>query len=252
MLLALLLLATPLAARDLGMMSLDDAVRASRSDAVHRQLFEPVELESSKAFEVKAFDADRIVRSQLLEDDERQSEGQWIGTGVALGLNTAAIGIGFGAWFDFYVMPYLAVSAYSNVSYGIVGRPYHNGGDALAFTFSVGAKFVLDFPNLEVTRWLRPFVAFYPLGFAYYTGTEDADEFGTGNTRDVTYKDLFFLMAGGIGTDFMLTHNIGFGVGFYIFGSIGGSKQKHSAGIETDTNGAVGVYIEYARLSLRF
>ena len=107
-------------------------------------------------------------------------------------------------------------------------------------------------PLVGLTDWFRPFVAFYPVGLAYLSATEDADIPGTGNTKDVKYSDLYFLMAGGAGIDFYLTNLIGVGFGLYIYGSIGGSKHKHSQGIETETKGQVGVYFEYARLSLRF
>ncbi|MCB9895277.1 MAG: hypothetical protein H6839_12565 [Planctomycetes bacterium] len=194
---------------------------------------------------------DRFMNSALLEEG-RESGDQMFGAGATLGLNTAAIGITFGGFFDFYFTPWIAADVFTSVSYGFLGRPEHNGGDALAVTLSLGAKFVLDFEDLEWTEWFRPFAVFYPVGLAYLSATEDADEPGTGNTRDVKYSDLYFLMAGGIGSDFYLTNMIGLGFGLYIYGTIGGSKHKHSRGIETKTSGAVGVYFEYVRFTVRF
>ena len=194
---------------------------------------------------------DQFVRAPIL-GDTRNSEDQMFGAGASLGINSAAIAISFGAFFDFYFTPWLAAGTFVSVSYGFLGQKEHNGGDALAFSASLGAKFVLDFADMDITDWWRPYVAFYPLGVTFFSATEDADIPGTGNTKDVKYSDVFFLMLGGVGSDFFLTNTVGIGIGLYVWGTIGGSKHKHRQGIETTTSGAIGVYFEYARLTLRF
>jgi len=197
------------------------------------------------------FDLDPLLRAPIMESP-RESADQMFGTGATLGINSAALGVTFGGFFDFYFTPWLAAGAHFSISYGILGRPEHNGGDALAVAVLLGAKFVLDFEDVEITDWFRPFVALYPAGFAYFAATEDADVPGTGDTKDVKYSDIFYLIAGGAGIDFYLTNLIGVGFGLYLYGTVGGSKHEHSNNIETKTKGAVGVYFEYARLSLRF
>lgn len=227
-------------------LSFDNGFAAARSHNA-RPLFRIDEASFSKSGER----LDQFVRSPLLEDGHNSAD-QMFGAGASLGINTAAIAVSFGAFFDFYFTPWLAAGTFVSVSYGFLGQREHNGGDALAVSASLGAKFVLDFPDMEVTHWLRPFVAFYPLGVAFLSATEDADIPGTGNTKDVKYSDVYFLMLGGVGSDFFLTDNIAIGIGLYVWGSIGGSKHEHSQGIDTRTSGAIGVYFEYARLTLRF
>lgn len=213
-------------------------------------LFEPAQA-APVSFSADFGSLDPLLRAPIMESP-RESANQMFGTGATLGINSAALGVTFGGFFDFYFTPWLAAGAHFSISYGILGRPEHNGGDALAVSVLLGAKFVLDFEELEITDWFRPFVALYPAGFAYFAATEDADIPGTGDTKDVKYSDLFYLIAGGTGIDFYLTNLIGVGFGLYLYGTVGGSKHKHDDGIETESTGSVGVYFEYARLSLRF
>jgi hypothetical protein len=182
---------------------------------------------------------------------KRETTQEKIGVGASLGINYAAIGIGLGFFAEYYPLPMLAVGAHMSVAYGALGSPYESNGDGLAFAMLFGARFVVDFDTIEITRWLRPFVAFYPFGFAYFSGTEEFDVPGTGNTDDITYTDIFFLTTGGFGSDFYITPQIGVGVAIYIYGTIGGSKHE-KRGFELETEGSVGVYVEYVRLSFRF
>ena len=237
-------LASALGAASLSDLSLEQGLKQARVQRTP-DLFETREI----AF-TGATGMDRLVRAQAFENGGRETDEQMYGAGAALGLNLEAIGFGAGGWFDFYFQPYIAVSALTTVAYGINGHDYHDGGDALFFSMSLGAKFVLDFPDIEINDWFRPFAAFYPVGFAYIAGTEDAEE--GSRTREVKYSDLYFMMAGGIGADFFLTHLIGVGFGFYVYGTIGGSRHKHTAGIETRTEGNVSAFIEFARINLRF
>jgi hypothetical protein len=194
-------------------------------------------------------DGTAFLRGQ--DEPYRDPTPEMFGAGASLGINYAAIGIGFGLWFEVYPLPFLAINAHTSIAYGILGSPYLDGGDGLAFSFQVGGKFVIDFEEIEITRWLRPFVAFYPFGVAYFSGTEEFDPPGTGNTDEITYSDAFFLMSGGFGSDFYITPNIGVGVAIYIYGTIGGSRHD-KPGDDLDTEGSVGVYVEYVRLALRF
>jgi hypothetical protein len=173
------------------------------------------------------------------------------GAGGALGINSAAVGIGFSGWFDFYFTPWLAAGAWMGVDYGFVGRREHDGGSALMFNFNLGAKFVLDFEDVDITDWFRPWVAFYPVGLAYFAATEEADPPGSADRRDISYSDLYYMMAAGLGIDFMLTRLIGVGFGLYFYGTIGGSRHE-SGNVVTRTRGFFGIHFEYARLSLRF
>ena len=243
LLVSFIALSGSLSAASLADMSLENAMSTGHARPT-ANLFESATATTPSA-------VDRFMNAALLEEG-RETDDQMFAAGATLGINTAAIGISFGGFFDFYFTPWIAAEALTTVSYGFLGRPEHNGGDALAFTVSLGAKFVLDFESLEWTEWFRPFAAFYAVGLAYLTATEDADEPGTGNTRDVKYSDLYFLMAGGVGADFYLTNMFGLGFGLYLYGTIGGSKHKHSRGIETKTSGAVGVYFEYLRFTVRF
>lgn len=182
---------------------------------------------------------------------KRETTKEQFGAGASLGINYAAVGLGLGFWFEYYPVPMAAVGAHMSVAYGALGSPYENGGDGLAFSLQFGGRFVVDFDSIEITRWLRPFVAFYPVGFAFFSGNEDFDVPGTGNTDEISYSDVFFLMSGGFGCDFMITPQIGLGLGLYIYGTVGGSEHE-KGNFKFRTEGSVGVYFEYVRLSLRF
>jgi len=182
---------------------------------------------------------------------KRETTVEQFGAGASLGINYAIPGLGLGFWFEFFPMPFISAGAHMTVGYGGLTDPYENGGTGLAFSLQFGARFVVDFDTIEITRWLRPFVAFYPVGFVYFSGTEDFDVPGTGNTDELTYSDVYFMMSGGFGCDFMITPQIGLGPGLYIYGTAGGSEHK-KGNFKLRTEGAVGVYFEYIRLVLRF
>jgi hypothetical protein len=192
-----------------------------------------------------------LFRAQLIDDSGPGTDEQMFGAGVALGFHSEALGLGVSGWFDFHFLPYLAVSSRFHLAYGILTREYKDGGTALNLGLGLGVKFVLDVPDLEVTRWLRPWVALYPAGFVYVAATEDFDPPGPDSKKKFSYSDIFYLIQAGTGVDFFLTNMIGLGLGVYITGTVGGSKhEKDDTTIRT--RGSVGVYFEYARLSLRF
>lgn len=193
----------------------------------------------------------RVLKTQLIDDSGPDSDERMFAAGVSLGFHSYNIGLGMGAWFDFHLFPWLAFGTRFHLAYGILTRTYEDGGDALHLGVSLGAKFVLDFPDMEVTRWLRPWVALYPAGFAYVDASEDFDPPGADDNGTFKYSDIFYFIQAGTGVDFYLTNFIGLGLGVYITGTVGGSRHEKD-GTEVRTRGLVGVYFEYARLSLRF
>ncbi len=197
-----------------------------------------------------ALPLERMVFAQDTAETKPPTEEQF-GAGASLGINYAAIGAGIGLWFEYYPMPFVAINAHTTFAYGVLGNPYIDGGSGFAFSFQLGGKFVLDFEDLPFTRWLRPFVAFYPVGVAYFSGEEEFDVPNSGDTDDLTYSDAFYLMSGGFGSDFYITQNIGVGAAVYIYGTVGGSRHE-KRGRDLRTEGSVGVYFEYARLAIRF
>lgn len=192
---------------------------------------------------------ERTQRAPLLEGTGRATGEQMFGAGVSLGIDSSTIGLGVGGWFDFYFTPWIAIEANARIGYGILGRRYHDGGTGLIATFGLGAKFVMDFEEWEFTEWCRPFAVLSPIGFAFLAGDEAAED--NGDDVRTKYSDILFQVHGGVGCDFFLTDLIGVGLGLYMYGTIGGRKQT-SADVETRTRGQVGVFFEYARLSLRF
>lgn len=214
-------------------------------------LFEPVPGKTPRATTANwSPNFENFAKGPLLEDG-RASEGQMFGAGGALGINTAAVGIGFTGWFDFYFTPWLAASTWVGIDYGFVGRRVHDGGSALMFNVNIGAKFVMDFADMELSDWFRPWAALYPLGFALYSATEEADPPGNDDRVDITYSDLYYMVATGGGIDFMLTNLIGVGFGMYLYGTVGG-KRHEIDNVITRTRGFFGFHFEYARLNLRF
>lgn len=249
--LAAIALAGGLAAADLTKLSFEKSFTAPRTHAP--SLFAAPEVDApAKAFNFDSGLSDSgLYKGQLVDDDGTDTSEQLFGAGAALGMAGNPLGIGVTGWFSFYFTPWLAAEAKFVLAYGIITDAYENGGDGLAVGLAIGAKFVLDFPDMEITRWLRPFVALYPAGFVYFSSTEEIEPPGSGDTEDFTFSDVFYMIHGGIGVDFYLTNMIGLGVGVYITGTVGGSKHDKS-GVEIETEGSVGVYFEYARLSLRF
>jgi len=197
------------------------------------------------------FELPSIALGQDYVYDSWPSRKQKFGAGAALGLAGDPIGIGLTAWFEYYFRPYVAVGGNVLAGYGGITDPYQNGGDASYFGFALGVKAVLDVESVFESRLIRPWVAFYPLGLVLVSATEDYDVPGTGNTDDFDYSDVFFLIYGGIGTDFYFTDNVGLGGAIYVTGTIGGSKHTKD-GVNIETKGNVGIYVEYLRLSVRF
>jgi hypothetical protein len=196
---------------------------------------------------------DRFATAQVIDDGGRSAGDQWFGVGVALGIAGDPIGFGASTWFDLYLYPFLAVSARGVLAYGVITNEYKDGGDALATGVSFGAKFVMDFDDVDVSRWFRPWAALYPVGFMYVAGEEEVETtLRTGSTRDdFPYSDIFFVVQGGVGADFFLTDNFGLGVGLYLNGTLGGSRHRHD-GHTIKTRGRIGVYFEYIRAAFRF
>lgn len=226
-----------------------------RSDRTVR-LFEPVNLDHGHSYE-SAFETGRhgrtgdLLKAQLVESAGDVSDDQWFGAGTALGVANNPIGIGASGWFDFYILRYLAVSTQFQFGYGIVTDELKDGGDGVFAGLSIGAKFVMDFPGVDINRWFRPFAAFYPAGFLYFSATEEVDPPDSDDTKKLNYSDIFYHMYGGAGVDFFLTPEIAIGAAIYVTGRIGGSKHKDH-GVTVNTRGRVGVFFEYARLAIRF
>lgn len=178
------------------------------------------------------------------------SRDMYFGGGVALGFANDPIGFGISFWYDFYFVPFVALSARYAITYGIITNEYEGGGDALATDFSIGAKFVFDFHNVKLSRWFRPWVGLYPVGFRYTDAIEDVKLPGE-PTRTIRYGDVFFLMQAGTGVDIFLTGNIALGAALFVTATFGGSKHEHD-GITVRTRGGIGVYFEYISLTIRF
>ncbi|MCC7507831.1 MAG: hypothetical protein IT464_00480 [Planctomycetes bacterium] len=191
------------------------------------------------------------VYGQLLDDSGPRTTEQMFGAGASLSLDTNALGLGFNGFFDFYFTPWIAAASHVGVSYGFLGRQYQEGGTGMGFHVALGARFTFDLPDWEWSRWLRPWVAFYPVGFQLFSASEDFDPPGSDDEGTFKYSDIYFHMMGGGGADFYLTSLIGLGVGVYFYGSFGGSRHKQD-GATIRTNGLFGMYFEYARVTLRF
>ena len=232
-------------------LSFDRSFQHARSNGVDRNLFATKLPQTEAAYTFSGFDLDDTLRSQLIDDSGPTSEERMFGAGAALGFHSYNIGLGVSGWFDFHLFPWLAFGTRFHLAYGILTRTYKDGGEALHIGMGLGAKFVLDVPDLEVTRWLRPWVALYPAGFAYVAATEEFDPPGNDDEGTFKYSDIFYFIQAGTGVDFYLTNMIGLGLGVYITGTVGGSKHEQD-GSDLRTRGLIGVYFEYARLSLRF
>lgn len=187
------------------------------------------------------------VYGQLIDDTGPRSTDQLIGFGAALMLDTSALGLGVNGFFDFYFTPWISASAHTGVAFGVLGRRHVDGGTGLGYHLALGAKFTFDLPDWEWSRWVRPWVAFYPVGFRYFSATESVD---ADNDR-ITYNDIYFHMQGGGGVDFYLTSLIGLGAGVLFYGDFGGSRRRIGDHRIT-TRGLWGLYFEYARLTVRF
>jgi hypothetical protein len=192
-----------------------------------------------------------VARGQLVDDSGPRTTEQLFGAGVALGVNSAALGLGVSGWFDVYFTPWISAGLHSGVAYGILGRRYKDGGTALAWHLCLGAKFTFDMEDWDWSRWVRPWVALYPVGFQLLSATEDFNPAGPDRLDTITYTDVFFYISGAIGVDFYLTSLIGIGAAIYPYGTFGGRRHDDN-GTTVRTRGYAGVYFEYVRLSLRF
>jgi hypothetical protein len=187
---------------------------------------------------------------QLLDDSGPPSSELKYGLGASLALVDNPVGFGSNGWFDYYPFTFLAFGVNTFFNYGVITRDRLDGGTAFSTGFTAGGKFVLDFPELELTRWFRPYAMFHPLGLMYFAGSEDFRD-SDGNRDTFRYSDVFFMMQGGAGVDFFLTSELAVGAGFFWRSTYGGSRHT-SSGVRVRHRGRTDLNLEYIRLTYRF
>lgn len=181
------------------------------------------------------------LQGQLLDDTGPESSELLFGAGVGLSLNNRAIGPGLNGWFDIYFRPWISAGLHSGFSFG----HYRSGATATSFHFALGAKFTFDIEKWEWTRWLRPWVALYPVGFQTFSVSERV------SGDRVRYSDTYYYTSLGGGVDFFLTSHLAVGAGLLYYGSYGGRHHRVS-GHRVRTRGFGGVHFEFARVVFRF
>jgi hypothetical protein len=174
---------------------------------------------------------------------------------IALGFANDPIGFGMSTSFDFYFasywgVPFVAASLHQAIAYGVITNEYEGGGIAYSGSLAIGGKFVFDFPGVALSRWFRPWVGLYPIGFRFADATEDVKLPGEPR-REINYTDVFYLMQAGTGVDIFLTGNFALGAAAYVTATFGGSTHRNE-GITVKTHGRIGLYIEYISLTIRF
>jgi hypothetical protein len=204
----------------------------------------------ARLFDVSA-DIPKIERfGQILDDSGPPSSEQKFGLGASLALVDNPIGLGTNGWFDYYPFTFLAFGVNTFFNYGVITRKRLDGGTAVSTGFTVGGKFVLDLPDLELTRWFRPYGMFHPIGLMYFAGQEDFRD-SDGNSDSLRYSDLYYMMQLGAGVDFFLTSEFAIGAGLFWRSTFGGSRHSRS-GVSIRTRGRSDMNLEFIRVTYRF